>query len=86
MPSDIRSFFGGGPKPSPAAPKKDESAPKKPAPKKSARASRVIDDSDDDEESDVKYDHLPQLRPFVTSKLMITDLRRRPLKSRHQRR
>jgi hypothetical protein len=61
MPSDIRSFFGGAPKPSlgsQGSQKKDEPAVKKPATKKSGRASRVIDDSDDDDDDDeqsVKY-------------------------------
>ncbi|KAF1852058.1 DNA replication factor C, large subunit [Cucurbitaria berberidis CBS 394.84] len=57
MPADIRSFFGGGPKPSSQSEqtKKDEKpATKKTAPKKTSRVSRVIDDSDDDEEEEVK--------------------------------
>lgn len=49
MPADIRSFFGGGPKPSQASQGKDEPAAKKAAPKKAGRASRVIDDSDDED-------------------------------------
>ncbi|KAF2036143.1 DNA replication factor C, large subunit [Setomelanomma holmii] len=54
MPADIRSFFGGGPKPSQGS--KDEKAPpKKAAPKKTGRASRVVmDDSEDDEDEEVK--------------------------------
>ncbi|CAI6339161.1 unnamed protein product [Periconia digitata] len=48
MPADIRSFFGGAPK-APAQ-KKEE----KPAPKKTSRASRVVDDSDDDEDTKPK--------------------------------
>lgn len=57
MPSDIRSFFGGGPKltaGTQSTQKADEPLKKKSAPKKSGRASRVIDDSDDDEETEAK--------------------------------
>ncbi|KAF2847675.1 DNA replication factor C, large subunit [Plenodomus tracheiphilus IPT5] len=49
MPADIRSFFGGGPKPSEDSQKQD-AAPKKAAPRKTGRASRVIEDSDDDDQ------------------------------------
>lgn len=68
MPTDIRSFFGGGPKASQDSQKQDEvqcvkfyscnivDNPQKPvakksAPKKTSRASRVVDDSDDEEEA-----------------------------------
>ncbi|KAH9875098.1 hypothetical protein J1614_004586 [Plenodomus biglobosus] len=53
MPADIRSFFGGGPKPNPGSQgsqKHDEQAAKKTAPRKTGRVSRVIDDSDDEDE------------------------------------
>jgi replication factor C subunit 1 len=53
MPADIRSFFGGGPKPSQGSQsphKQDEPTPKKAAPKKKGRASRVVQDSDDDDD------------------------------------
>ncbi|KAH7392543.1 replication factor RFC1 C terminal domain-containing protein [Pyrenochaeta sp. MPI-SDFR-AT-0127] len=55
MPADIRSFFGGAPKPSPSDQKKDEeSTTKKVAHKRTSRVSRVIDDSDDNEVEEVK--------------------------------
>jgi len=52
MPADIRSFFGGGPKSrqdAHASHAKDESTPAKATRRTTGRASRVIDDSDDDE-------------------------------------
>ncbi|KAF2115605.1 replication factor RFC1 C terminal domain-containing protein [Lophiotrema nucula] len=56
MPADIRSFFGGGPKPSQGSQGSQNAPAKKPvtqkaAPKKPARKSRVVvEDSDDDDE------------------------------------
>lgn len=52
MPADIRSFFGGGPKPTSGnqgSQKQDEEPPKKAAIRKKGRVNRVVDDSDDDE-------------------------------------
>jgi hypothetical protein len=54
MPADIRSFFGGGPKASQGS-QASQPVAKKAAPKKTGRASRIVDDSDDDEEEEVKY-------------------------------
>ncbi len=53
MPADIRSFFGGGPKPTKAsepAEEIDEPKAKKAPPKKKGRNTRVIDDSDDEDQ------------------------------------
>ena len=57
MPADIRSFFGGGPRSSQGSQgsqKQDGTASKKTSLKKTGRTSRVIDDSEDDDEDIAK--------------------------------
>ncbi|KAL6703320.1 DNA replication factor C complex subunit Rfc1 [Coniothyrium glycines] len=67
MPADIRNFFGGGPKAnqgSQGSQKTENPVAKKAVPKRTARASRVVDDSDDEEVSDAQSKKTTPKKPL----------------------